>query len=131
MGVEAYKCHYQFHSSSLSGAMVFAPAIPLPVLAGVESGRGRIISMGVCLGFRSGFMTEDGMRSSESSSRREVEVAGDVIGEVLKYDGVAGRADGDGADVVVEVEAESGDGETDIAEARDCDMSEKRREARF
>jgi hypothetical protein len=70
-------------------------------------------------------MTDDEMRSSSLSRREgEVGVVGDVIGEGLKYDGAAGSVDG--------VEAESnGGGEIDIAEAMECDMSDRRREARF
>jgi hypothetical protein len=78
-------------------------------------------------------MTDDEMKMSLSLSRREMEVVDAVIGEAargLKYDGIVGGVDGVEADVDTEDESRGGD-EMEIAEAMDCDMSERRSDARF
>ena len=92
--------------------------------------------MGLGLGFRSGFITDDEIKMSSSLSRRDVEVGEAIIGEAargLKYSGAVGGVEGVDADVDAggETEERSGGEEIEIAEAMDCDMSESRSEARF
>ena len=62
-----------------------------------------------------------------------MEVVDAVIGETaggLKYDGIVGGVDGVETNVDTEDESRGGD-EMEIAEAMDCDMSERRSDARF
>ena len=124
---------HQFHSSSAPGDLLCAPAAPVSLLGKVGTNGGGI---GVGLDFRSGFMTDDEMKMSSSLSRRDVEAEEAVIGEAargLKYSGAVGGVEGADAEVGAEDKTEDrrGGEEIEIAEAMDCDMSERRSEARF